>query len=51
MADERPVLGVDTAVVVDGELLGKPADAGEAEAMLERLVGPHARGRLGALPA
>jgi septum formation protein len=39
MAGERPVLGVDTAVVVDGEALGKPADAGHAEAMLERLSG------------
>jgi septum formation protein len=38
-ADDRPVLGVDTAVVVDGEALGKPADAAEAEAMLERLSG------------
>ena len=38
-ADECPVLGVDTAVVVDGEALGKPADAAEAEAMLERLSG------------
>jgi septum formation protein len=37
--EECPVLGVDTAVVVDGESLGKPADAGEAEAMLERLSG------------
>jgi septum formation protein len=35
----RPVLGVDTAVVVDGEALGKPGDPGEAEAMLERLSG------------
>ena len=33
------MLGVDTAVVVDGEALGKPADAAEAEAMLERLSG------------
>ncbi len=33
------MLGVDTAVVVDGEALGKPASAGEAEAMLERLSG------------
>ena len=39
LADDRPVLGVDTEVVVDGELLGKPADAAEAEAMLERLSG------------
>jgi septum formation protein len=38
-AGERPVLGVDTAVVVDGEALGKPADSGEAESMLERLSG------------
>ncbi|HEY7148648.1 MAG TPA: Maf family protein [Gaiellaceae bacterium] len=36
---EQPVLGVDTEVVVDGEALGKPADASEAEAMLERLSG------------
>jgi len=34
-----PVLGVDTEVVLDGEVLGKPADATEAEAMLERLAG------------
>ena len=34
-----PVLGVDTEVLLDGELLGKPEDAGEAEAMLERLAG------------
>jgi septum formation protein len=37
--DERPVLGVDTEVLLDDELLGKPADADEAEAMLERLSG------------
>jgi septum formation protein len=36
---DRPVLGVDTEVVVDGEALGKPASAGAAEAMLERLAG------------
>jgi len=36
---DRPVLGVDTEVVIDGEALGKPADAGEAEAMLEQLAG------------
>jgi septum formation protein len=35
----RPVLGVDTVVVLDGDVLGKPATAGEAEAMLERLGG------------
>lgn len=38
-ADERPVLGVDTEVLFGGELLGKPANASEAEAMLERLSG------------
>jgi septum formation protein len=37
--EECLVLGVDTAVVVDGEALGKPAGAAEAEAMLERLSG------------
>jgi septum formation protein len=37
--DERPVLGVDTTVVLDGEMFAKPADLGEAEAMLERLSG------------
>jgi septum formation protein len=36
---DRPVLGVDTEVVVDGEALGKPSSAGAAEAMLERLSG------------
>ena len=35
----RPVLGVDTAVAVGGAILGKPADAAEAERMLERLSG------------
>ena len=36
---ERPVLGVDTEVLLGGELLGKPANATEAEAMLEALAG------------
>ena len=36
---ERPVLGVDTVVVCDGAVLGKPADATEAERMLETLAG------------
>ena len=36
---ERPVLGVDTVVVCDGQVLGKPADASEAEQMLETLGG------------
>jgi septum formation protein len=34
-----PVLGVDTEVVFDGELLGKPANETEAEQMLESLSG------------
>jgi septum formation protein len=38
-SEERPVLGVDTEVLLDGELLGKPANESEAEAMLERLAG------------
>jgi septum formation protein len=36
---DRPVLGVDTAVVCDAKTLGKPADAAEAERMLELLSG------------
>ena len=36
---ERPVLGVDTVVVCDGQVLGKPADASDAEQMLETLGG------------
>lgn len=35
----RPVLGADTTVVLDGELLGKPRDRGEGLAMLARLSG------------
>ena len=38
-ADGRPVLGVDTAVVLDGVAYGKPANAADAERMLERLSG------------
>src|SRR5260221_1697653 len=34
-----PVLGADTAVVVDGEILGKPADRAAALRMLARLSG------------
>jgi septum formation protein len=37
--DERPMLGVDTEVLFGGELLGKPANETEAEAMLELLAG------------
>lgn len=33
------VLGADTIVVVDGEILNKPRDRGEAVAMLQRLSG------------
>jgi septum formation protein len=33
------VLAADTLVVVGGEVLGKPADAGEAREMLRRLAG------------
>jgi septum formation protein len=38
-AFESPVLGVDTVVVLDGAVLGKPADPDEALSMLERLSG------------
>ena len=39
IAAERPVLGVDTEVVLASRVYGKPADAAEAEAMLEELSG------------
>ena len=42
VARRRPdavVVGADTTVVVDGDILGKPADAAEATAMLARLQG------------
>jgi septum formation protein len=35
----RPVLGVDTAVVLDQDVFGKPDAEGEARAMLARLGG------------
>ena len=38
-ADGRPVLGVDTTVALGGRIYGKPADAGDAERMLEELSG------------
>ena len=38
-ADGWPVLGVDTEVVLDGRVYGKPGDAAEAEAMLDELSG------------
>lgn len=34
-----PVVAADTTVVIDGEILGKPADAAEAAAMLRRYSG------------
>jgi septum formation protein len=36
---DLPVLGIDTEVLLDGELLGKPEDETHAEEMLERLSG------------
>src|SRR5581483_9929507 len=38
-ADGRPVLGVDTTVVLGGRIYAKPADAGDAERMLQELSG------------
>jgi septum formation protein len=39
VAGDRPVLGVDTEVVLDGRVYGKPGNEGEAEAMLDDLSG------------
>jgi septum formation protein len=42
IARSRPtevILGADTVVVIDGEILGKPADAGDAARMLRLLSG------------
>jgi septum formation protein len=36
---ERPVLGADTEVVLDGEVFGKPRDADDAVRMIKRLSG------------
>jgi len=36
---DETVLGADTTVVIDGEMLGKPADAADARRMLARLSG------------
>jgi septum formation protein len=36
---EDRVLGADTVVAIDGEILGKPRDAGDAERMLRMLSG------------
>ncbi len=38
-AGDRPVLGVDTTVALDGRIYAKPTDAGDAERMLEQLSG------------
>ena len=38
-AGDRPVLGVDTDVVLDGRIYGKPTNATDAEVMLEELSG------------
>ncbi len=35
----RPVVAADTVVVIDDQVLGKPADAGQAYAMLAQLSG------------
>jgi nucleoside triphosphate pyrophosphatase len=39
VAAERPVLGVDTEVVLDGRVFGKAETVTDAEAMLEALAG------------
>jgi septum formation protein len=36
---EQLVIGSDTAVIIDSDILGKPADSAEATAMLRRLRG------------
>ena len=38
-AHQVPVLAADTAVVLDGKILGKPADGQDAEGMLRQLSG------------
>jgi septum formation protein len=38
-AQGLPVLGADTAVAIDGQMLGKPRDAQHGMAMLEQLAG------------
>jgi septum formation protein len=39
IAGDRPVVGIDTEVVLDGRIYGKPRTASEAEEMLEQLSG------------
>jgi septum formation protein len=36
---DQVVVGSDTSVIIDGDILGKPADFAEAESMLRRLRG------------
>ncbi|GEL07135.1 Maf family protein [Salisediminibacterium halotolerans] len=36
---DQIVLGADTVIAIDGEILGKPADRADAEAMLRRFSG------------
>jgi septum formation protein len=38
-SEGKPVLAADTAVVLEGEIFGKPRDQSEGAAMLERLSG------------
>jgi nucleoside triphosphate pyrophosphatase len=38
-APDRPVLGVDTVVAIDGRALGKPRDSDQARSFLELLAG------------
>ena len=39
MAADELIITADTVVIVDGEVLGKPADAAEARTMLQKLSG------------
>ncbi|KAA9130244.1 septum formation inhibitor Maf [Marinihelvus fidelis] len=39
--NERPVLGADTIVLLDGDILGKPRDRAHARDMFSRLAGRH----------
>lgn len=41
VADGRFFLGADTIVLCDGEIMGKPKDAADAERMLRKLSGVH----------
>src|ERR1022692_4823011 len=46
-AEGETVLGADTTVVIDGEILGKPVDAADARRMLARLAGRRHEGLTG----